>query len=197
MKSASRWVVDLILCLAAPASLADPLRADVVGSFIQICGETHGNADRALAVADREGWEVPPARALEPPTFDRAHWTYLDGRILRSPSGVRALEVGTQTDPGGRGAVVCAVTEATNLPASSAEMSRLRDALARWVGGAPVQMDEESGFAKLAFREVGGQRRSLSPGDPALSADLPPPDVTEVSLHDLLGKPTIIYMRWR
>jgi hypothetical protein len=68
----------------------------------------------------------------------------------------------------------------------------------RKVGGRPTgQSDAATGFALFAFREVGGERHALAANDPALTADIPPADVAEVTVMAALGKPMIMYMRWR
>ena len=193
-----RWLLAVGLAATATASIADSPPPDLVATFIELCGETHGDPVRALAAADRNGWSVPPALGLHPPlTFGSSRWTHLDGRFLRSPGEVRVLEVGTQANPRQRSAVSCAIIERSRRSASAADLDRMRDALARWVGGQPVKTSAAGNYAQFAFREVAGQRRRLLPGDRALSADLPPPDVAEVSLGKALGMPLITYVNVR
>jgi hypothetical protein len=199
MKGTVRLLAAACLALVAPTSRADTPPTDLATSFIKLCGETSGDAARALAAADQEGWTAP-ATALQPPASDPAvpvHWTDLEGRFLRWPAGLLALEVGAQSHPGGRSAHSCTLIDWGKPHAGSEEWVRLREALARWVGGEPVNANESGDFAKFAFRVVGGKRQPLSPGNPALSADLPPAGVTEVTLTNALGKPLILYMTWR
>jgi hypothetical protein len=185
------------LSATGPNALADTTSFQLVATFVDLCGETHGDANHALSMADHAGWEIPPPKALRPPPFGSAQWTAIDGRVLHLPSGVRMLWVGTQADLGGRYAQSCALVDWTPRPASPQDFALIQAVLAKWVGGGPVMVDATSGFAKFAFREVGGERRALAADDPALSADIPPADVGEVTMMSALGKPMIMYMRWR
>jgi len=197
MKPIPLCALTAFMAIAPPNALADPPANELAETFLNLCAATRGDAAHALAVADQEGWATPPARTLQPPTFGQAHWTDLDGRVLRLPIGRRVLVVGTQADPGGHSAHSCIVIDWSRQPASTADMADLEVALERWVGGAPVKTTGSLDLVEFAFREVAGERRPLSPGDPALSADLPPPDVAEVTLFNAMGNPMIMYMSWR
>jgi hypothetical protein len=176
---------------------ADTTTFPLVATFLDLCGETRGDARQALSIADHDGWAIPPAKALQPPAFLSAHWTALDGRVFHGLREVRLLQVGIQADPGGHAAQSCSVAVWTRQPASLEDIALIQTALAKWVGGDPVKADAATGFAQFAFREVGGERHPLAANDPALSADLPPADVAEVTMSSVFGKPFIQYMRWR
>ena len=197
MKLLHLCALATFLVAAEPGALADTTALQFVATFVDLCGGTHGDADHALSMADRAGWEIPAPRALQPPALGSARWTRYDGRVLRSSRGVRVLSVSTQANPSGRDAQSCGMSDWAPHPASDQEMALIQAALAKWVGGAPVKTDRATGFALFAFREVGGERRALAASDPALSADIPPVDVREVTMMRAFGKPTVIYMRWR
>jgi len=167
-------------------------------AFVRFCGDTSGDADRALQQADAAGWAVPPAMTLTPVPFGSGKWIELRGRWNRSPEGVlMVVEVGTIRDPDGGVALVCTVAE-TPPPGAKPDFDAIEGALQHWVGAAPMKASK--GFAIFGYRVAGAQRVALTASqDPfAGAAARPQPDTALVSLVDVFGiTPTITYMRWR
>lgn len=73
-------VVGLALRPANSASTPN----DLIGTFVQLCGEPSGDASTALARADALSWKMPPKTIPPPPTLGGAVWSNLQGRVRRS-----------------------------------------------------------------------------------------------------------------
>src|ERR1700679_2253837 len=93
--------VALGFCLTCRPATAAPLQADPVQTFIQLCGETQGNAATAVALADTLGWTQPPKGMPPPPTFAGMPKLSMQYRLETVLGGQLVLQAGTA--PGDKG----------------------------------------------------------------------------------------------
>ena len=194
MKRAIAWLVLLVAVLRVGAADAASPPDGLTDVFIRFCGETRGDADLALHLADAEEWSVP-RKGMTVPSFDPGtYWIRRQGRWSLVHGGRRMLMVGTLRGSDGKDALMCTVAEL--MPSGTkADLAGVQGALQKWVGGAPFRASGE--FAGFAYRESHGVRMALETSrDPFANGEpRPPPDVAVVTFNYVLGMLMINYER--
>jgi hypothetical protein len=193
MKAAIAWIVLPVAVLGACAAHAASPPTGLTGVFVRFCGDTRGDADSALHLADDAGWSVPP-KGMTVPSFGPVDWIRRQGRWTQVQGVRRVLMVGTVRDPNGEDTLMCTVA-AGMPPGMAADVAGVQGALEEWVGRAPLRASGE--FAEFAYRESHGLRLAVPLSQDPLADDAPrsPPDVAVVTFNYFLRMLTITYMR--
>src|ERR1700722_377069 len=152
-----RWVAWLMLPVSAlcTGAAAETSPAPLTDVFIHFCGDTRGDADSALQLADSEEWSLVP-KGMDAPSFgDGVVWIRRQGRWTQANGVRRVLLVGIQRDQEGRDTLTCTVSEM--MPSGmKADVAGVQGALQKWVGAAPLR--SSAGFGEFAYREAHGLR---------------------------------------
>jgi hypothetical protein len=150
VKHALAGLAALAAALFADGSRAGTHPAGLAEVFIRFCGETGGDADRALQLADTAQWSAPRSD-LTLPSFG-AEWIRRQGRWTQAQGVRRVLVVGTIRDPDGHARLSCSVAEVIP-PGMTVDVAVVRKGLQDWVGAAPVRTRDA--YAEFAYRDPG------------------------------------------
>jgi hypothetical protein len=185
----------LAALLGAGAADAVPPPTPLTDVFIHFCGDTRGDADSALQLADAEEWSLAP-KGMGAPSFGLGVvWIRRQARWTQAHGVRRVLLVGMQRDQEGEDTLTCTVSEMMP-PGMKADVAGVQGALQKWVGTAPLR--SSAVFGEFAYREAHGLRIAVPPSQDPLANDAPraPPDVAEVAFNYVLGAMlTITYQR--
>jgi hypothetical protein len=189
-----RWSVPLGLVLVlvgAQARSAAPPR-DVVQAFIQLCGETHGDATAALARADALGWTIPTKPVSRLQVADLGTPVSRNGRVWTGETQTWALLVGAI---GGNAEYRdCSVGTVPRRGAPPPDFAAMRGALEAWVGGPPMAKHDLPAFTIFAFADGPGGRQRLPSGyDPLANDATRAEGVATVMLETFRGVAIMVY----
>ena len=189
-----RWSVPLAVGLAligAQARFAAP-PADLVAAFIQLCGETHGDATAALARADALGWTIPTRPVSRLQVADLGAPVSRNGRVWIGETQTWSLLVGAAG--GNAGYRDCSVGTVPRRGAPPPDFAAMRGELQAWVGAPPIAKHDLPAFTVFAFADGPGGRQRLPYGDDPLANDAPRADgVAIVTLQTVLGITMMIF----
>jgi hypothetical protein len=159
-----------VALLGACAAHAEPPPTPLTDVFIHFCGDTRGDADSALQLADAEEWSLAP-KGMSGPSFGLGVvWIRRQGRWTHAHGVRRVLLVGMQRDQEGKDTLTCTVGEM--MPSGmKADVAGVQGALQKWVGTAPLR--SSAVFGEFAYREAHGLRIAVPPSQDPLANDAP------------------------
>ena len=178
------------VAIALPASATPP--ADLVQTFVRLCGETGGEASAAAARAEAMGWKAPsiPLSVLAA-LVPGAATANLQARTAAQDGRLHILLAGTITAKG-QSRRSCSVAERGGGAADG--FSADRQALQAWTGVPAMAMHDDPGLVAFAFREGPHGREPAPAGyDPLADAATPNATVSTVVLSKVGSIVIVIY----
>jgi hypothetical protein len=214
-------VVAMALGLTGQPVRAAPSPAPLVATFVQLCADTGGDTDAALAAADAAGWRTPPKPVAPPPAAvpaapkptgrHRLHPAVpapaidvppnvvpptadLQYRTRPEPTRLSVLSVGTFAASADSRLRSCTISVQAAPGAPPLDLAAVRQSLQDWAGVPPLAGHDAPGMLVFAFIDGQQGHEALPPSfDPLTNHDVKVAGVVVISLISFRDVSMIVY----
>jgi hypothetical protein len=181
------FAIAVVALTAFPTAAAAP-PFDLVRAFVRFCGETHADANAAVARADADGWKTPSIGSLAA-LMPGVASSNLQARTLKDADGVTVLLAGMITGKRPQQKVCAVARRGADAPADAA-----RQAIMAWAGVPPLAKHNGPGLVAFSFREAPNGHQPAPAGYDPLAGDAPKvPLASTLILMQVSGLSIIIY----